>query len=339
MNDKPRISVIVPVHNGAKYFDVCLSGLRRSTYPNYELIIVDDASTDGCIDIGFWPGTKLVQFRDRLGPAAARNAGALEATGDVLFFTDIDVLVQPDTLDQVADIFREEPHVSAIFGSYDDAPAADNFVSQYKNLYHHFIHQRSRTEASTFWSACGAIRREVFDRASGFDAGKFSEPSIEDIEMGHRLSRLGFQIRLEKEVQVKHLKRWTFGSLLYADIFRRAWPWSRLILESRHLANDLNLTWRDRASSVIAGLMLLVPLTHFFPALVFVEAFLLAAVILLNHDLYSFFIKRRGLLFALGVIPLQILYYLYSGFTFALCYVVYCMKKKSAVHEIAASQE
>jgi hypothetical protein len=49
-----------------------------------------------------------------------------------------------------------------LIGSYDDAPGANNFLSQYKNLFHHYTHQTGSEEASTFWGACGAIRRDVF---------------------------------------------------------------------------------------------------------------------------------------------------------------------------------
>ena len=58
-------------------------------------------------------------------------------------------------------ILREEPGIAAVFGSYDDEPGAPNLVSQYRNLLHHFVHQTGRTEASTFWTGCGAVRRDA----------------------------------------------------------------------------------------------------------------------------------------------------------------------------------
>src|SRR4051812_25203286 len=265
MSDPPYISVIVPVHNGAKHAQVCLAALFASSYRPFEVIIVDDASTDGGLDEIHHPQLTIFRQKHRYGPAAARNAGARQAHGDLLFFIDVDVLVRPDTLSQVAEAFAEHPDTSAVFGSYDDTPAEQNFSSQYKNLFHHYVHQRSLSEASTFWSGCGAIKRAVFERIGGFSERKFPEPSIEDIEMGQRLASAGFRIRLDKSIQVKHLKRWTLKSLIHTDIFRRAVPWSRLIMATGRLTNDLNLSWRDRASGAMAAILLLLPFGFLFP--------------------------------------------------------------------------
>jgi GT2 family glycosyltransferase len=141
------------------------------------------------------------------GPAKARNLGAQASHGDILFFMDADVTLAPDTLEQVLAAFDTQPQIAALIGSYDDAPGAPNFLSQYKNLFHHYTHQRGCEEASTFWGACGAVRREVFSAVGGFDEA-YRYPSIEDIELGYRLKRAGHSIHLCKQVQVKHLKRW-----------------------------------------------------------------------------------------------------------------------------------
>ena len=56
-----------------------------------------------------------------------------------------------------------------MFGSYDDTPEAPDFISQYRNLLHHYTHQRAKREAKTFWTGCGAVRKEVFSELKGFD--------------------------------------------------------------------------------------------------------------------------------------------------------------------------
>ena len=96
------------------------------------------------------------------GPARARNAGAGAATGDILFFVDADVTLHQDCVGTVLNFFQENPSVSAVMGSYDDTPFETNFLSQYKNLFHHYIHQTAHVHAGTFWGACGAVRRDVF---------------------------------------------------------------------------------------------------------------------------------------------------------------------------------
>ena len=188
------------------------------------------------------------------GPAAARNHGAQHARGDALLFVDSDVVVAPGTLEQVAALLVRRPDVAAVFGSYDANPAAAGTVSRYKNLLHHFVHQNGAAEASTFWAGCGAIRRSAFEAVGGFDQVRFRRPSIEDIELGHRLRRAGHRILLDKTLQVNHLKRWTLASLLWTDVVGRAVPWSRLILESRQRVHDLNLRHDQRVSAALVGL-------------------------------------------------------------------------------------
>ena len=135
------ISVIVPVHNGTSFLRQCLEALGGSRCP-YECIVVNDGSTDETSEIaGSFP-TRVIDVPDGpRGPAYARNRAAEVARGDILFFLDADVIVDRDTLERIERTFVQHPEVDAVFGSYDDRPAETNFVSLYKNLAHHFVHQ------------------------------------------------------------------------------------------------------------------------------------------------------------------------------------------------------
>ena len=245
MSDPVFVSVIVPVYNGGKGFERCLSGIHRSTYASYELIVVDNGSTDNSASIGKNHGAEVLHCPGPSGPGAARNMGAQDARGALLFFVDADVVVYPETLGQVVGNFAKDSELAAVFGSYDDSPAAQNFLSQYKNLLHHFVHQHASSQACTFWGGCGAIRKDVFHKVGGFDQERYPKPSIEDIELGVRMHLLGYRIFLNKQVQAKHLKEWRLGSLLRADILYRAVPWSKLMLEKGGMINDLNLKTSD----------------------------------------------------------------------------------------------
>lgn len=333
------LSVIIPVHNGGAHFPRCLDALRASDLKSHEVIVVDDCSTDDSADAAHARGFEVIRLDERRGPAATRNEGARRARGNILLFIDSDVLVRADTLARVETFFKEHEETAALFGSYDDAPDARGFVSQYKNLAHHFIHQRSRADAETFWAGCGAVRREAFDAVGGFDETKYTRPSIEDIELGRRLRRRGFRITLDRELQVKHLKRWTLASLLRADVRDRALPWSRLILEEGSMPRDLNLRASDRASAalVCAALLTLAcaPVALLFPdkfstpvvsalslsALLFCAASsMIGVVFVLNLPFLRFLRARRGVLFALASFAMLTLYYIYSACAFSLCY-------------------
>lgn len=321
MKTQPLISIIIPVYNGEKFLPGCLDAVASSSYKKYELIVVDDCSTDDSARISRERGALVLRTSRQSGPAGARNLGAQKARGEVLFFVDADVVIKPDTLARVATISIEHPDVAAVFGSYDDEPAEKNFISQYKNLFHSFVHQQARVEAETFWAGCGAIRRDVFLAMRGFDADRYPRPAIEDIELGYRMRTLGYRILLDKQIQGKHLKHWTLKSMLHADIFCRAVPWSMLIFESKGILNDLNLQTRDRISAALLGLSLLIlPFSVFKPQLLPLLAVMLAVIPILNYKLYRFFLQRKGLAFAMQAFPLHLLYYLYSAITFLLCW-------------------
>lgn len=313
------VSIIIPVHNGATTLPRCLRALCDTTYPHRECLVVDDGSTDGSAAIAREYGVCVIsETAAPCGPAAARNRGARQARGEILFFLDADVVVQPDTVGRMARVLGQDEQVAACFGSYDTSPAADNFLSQYKNLQHHYVHQQGKAEADTFWAGCGAIRRAIFLEMGGFDA-RYRRPSVEDIELGYRLREAGHRIRLEKSIQVRHLKRWTPVSHLRSEILARAVPWSHLLAGRKRLVGDLNLAPEQRLSALVAWLALGSAFLAPASAGGAILAVALAAVLpVLNRHFYRFLLQERGLRFTLAALPWHWLYFLYSSAALAL---------------------
>jgi GT2 family glycosyltransferase len=311
--------VIVPVHNGGDDLRQCLEALARSERPADQIIVVDDASTDGSGALAQAFGAQVVQSDGQpRGPAAARNRGAQATDGDVLVFIDADVVVHADTLGSIERCLADNPDVAALFGSYDDDPPGQSPVSRYKNLLHHYVHQHGNREASTFWAGCGAIRHRVFAELGGFDE-RYDGPCIEDIELGARLRRRGYTVWLCPEIQVTHLKDWTLTSLLRADILNRAIPWTQLMVRERHVPADLNLGIGSRLSAVLAWAVVVAAATGFWDArLWLVGTLLLLGLAILNRRLYSFFAVQGGHLFAVGAAGFHLLYLLYSSAAFGI---------------------
>jgi GT2 family glycosyltransferase len=314
------ISVIVPVHNGGDDFRRCVEGLKNLSPQPDQIIIVADGESDGAWRLAEGMGWRIVRCDVTGGPARARNRGAREATGDLLFFLDADVVPCSDAVAKVRETFEADLELAALIGSYDDEPACRRWLAQYKNLQHHYVHQTGGDEAFTFWAGCGAIRRGVFAEIGGFDAG-YREPSIEDIELGYRLKSAGRRIRLRKDLQVKHLKRWTAGSLVKTDFFRRALPWSELILRQQHLTNDLNINTASRLS-VVSVFVLLLALTAapIYHSAMWPACGAAGALVLLNHGFYRFLLRKRGPWFTLAVMPWHWFYYFYGGVAFAIAH-------------------
>jgi len=313
----PQLSVVIPAYNAGSTIVPVLEALLASRGSAPEIVVVDDASTDDTAQlVQGYPVTLIRQDTCR-GPSSARNRGVEAATGEILVFIDADVRVGPDTLHLIADHLARHPEVAAVFGSYDASPGDARFISRFRNLMHHFVHQRGRREAGTFWCGCGAVRRRIFLETGGFSK-VLARPSIEDIEFGARLDRAGHRIHLLKDVQVTHLKSWSLWGMARTDVLDRAIPWTMLILEGKCRTNELNLQWRHRlsAAATILGLASLVPALTLHP--LFLAATLGCGVVfhLVNRDLLRFFNRVEGTGFALRVLPLVLLFYVYSSVGF-----------------------
>lgn len=314
-----HLSVIIPVYNSRRFLAQGLKALAEGTRTPDELLVVDDGSTDGSGNLAQSFGARIITLTDGpRGPARARNRGAAQARGDLLVFLDADVVVHPDTLAGIEAYFTGPSAPAALFGSYDAGPPAPGLVSRFKNLLHHFTHQHSQREASTFWAGCGALRREDFVALGGFDEA-YATPAVEDIELGLRLRRAGRRILLAPEVQVTHLKAWSFTRLLRSDIFDRAVPWSRLILHEGRLPGELNLDLASRVSALATWTALACLVLGFYHPTAWL-GFILALTLemFLSRRLYRFFADKGSWTFLLGSISLHHLYLLYSSLTFAL---------------------
>jgi glycosyltransferase involved in cell wall biosynthesis len=286
MSGLPLVSIIIPMYNAVQYLDHCLTAIKRSSYASYEIIIVDDGSTDESAEVARNNGVSVLQLENRSGPAAARNYGARNAQGDFLLFIDSDVLVQQDTVDRVVKNFLKHPDIAAVFGSYDNDPSEKS--------------------------------------AGGFDKIKYSKPCIEDIELGYRLRKMGYRILLDKHLQVKHLKKWNFKSLLRTDILNRAIPWTKLILESTEMVSDLNLKVSQKISTALLGICLaILPLSFFRSELVYLVLFLLGVILTINYKLFAFFLKLKGPHFTAAAYAMQLLYYFYSGTSYVSYWLLY----------------
>ena len=321
---RPPLSVVIPVRNGGLDLERCLRGLRASLWTDFELIVVDDGSTDGTSDRARRLGARVIRHEQPLGPAASRNDGAEAAQAPLVFFLDADVVVHPDTVGEVVRQFERDPGLTALFGSYDDEPAVGGLVSPFRNLLHHFVHQQGQFDdesrpAHTFWTGCGAIRRDVFLELGGFDPRLYRRPAIEDIELGYRLTRAGHRIALVRSIQATHLKRWTLGLMIKTDVFHRGVPWMLLLMRSRRRESDLNVGPGQRLCVLATGLAWLgLVLIPWVPAAVWLLVASVAAQTGINRGFYRFLARRRGAWFALGCVPLHMVYYTCCGVSVAI---------------------
>jgi GT2 family glycosyltransferase len=283
------LTVVIPATDGRATLPRILAAVRSADAAPEEVIVVERPV--------------------RLGPAAARNLGAGEATGEVIVFVDADVEVHRDAFSRIRRAFEDDEELTALFGSYDDDPDARRVVSDIRNLLHHHVHQTGAGPATTFWAGLGAVRRDVFLELGGFDERRYPLPSVEDIELGMRLHAAGRRIILDPDLQGKHLKEWALFDLLRTDLFRRGVPWLRLVLERRADSVALNLGWRHRLS-VAAALLLLLALVRRDLKL---ATGAVAASVALDHGFYGLVARRRGVAAAAVAVPVHLTHRLMSA--------------------------
>jgi protoporphyrinogen oxidase len=281
----PTCSIVVPATNGPVTLTRCLAGVRAGIGDEDEVLVIDDVPLHS--------------------PARIRNEGAIRARGDILIFVDADVIPHPDAVGRFREAFARDPGLSAVIGSYDDEPPS-GVVSEFRNLLHHHVHQESDPDVQTFWAGLGAVRREVFLAAGGFDHVRFPRPMLEDVEFGLRLSEAGHRIALLPEAQGRHLKRWTLRSMLMADFRNRGIPWTRLLIERRRVPATLNLGWRHRlsAATVVATAALLVATRR--PAVLVVGV---GNLLVLNRRFYRLLARHGGVKLAGAGVALHALHH------------------------------
>jgi hypothetical protein len=138
------------------------------------------------------------------------------------------------------------------------------------------------------------VRRAWFFEADGFDE-RYRKPSIEDIELGYRMSDRGARILLDPEICVTHTKRWTIWSSIVTDILNRGVPWMVLLLERRRMPDDLNLRRRHRIAAALTGVALVCLAACVRSPLWLVPCFLFATLALcMDAGLLKFFYRKGG---------------------------------------------
>lgn len=169
---EPRVSIIVPVYNGMRTLEDCLDSLcvLAPESPSHEILVVDNGSTDGSLQaITARPGITLVKEHQVRGPSAARNAGAREARGEILGFTDIDCIVTKRWLIEAIGAFDDPGVVGA--GGRVEGVEPRNDIQAWMNS--RKILDQERALAHPFLpylqTANAFYRREDFLKIGGFD--------------------------------------------------------------------------------------------------------------------------------------------------------------------------
>jgi len=214
----------------------CLVSIFSSNYKNLEVIVVDDASSDDSAVIAGQFPCKIIRHKTNFGPAMARNSGAKQANGEILFFLDSDTAVFPNTIDEVVKTLSQ-PGIDAVVGVYSKEPLNKGFFPEYYALLKYFSHALKEVEKYNVFSAhCAAIKKEYFIDVGGFSRSLRWGEDIENEELGRRIAAK-YNIVINPSVQVRHYFG-SFKKLVFIFNNRTFW-WVRFFLKNKRFEQAL----------------------------------------------------------------------------------------------------
>jgi len=160
----PLISCVVPVYNGERYLAEALDSILAQTYPDTEIIVADDGSTDGTRLLAERYGKRLrFVTQPTLGPAATRNLGVKTATGEFLAFLDADDLWHKEKLDRQMARFRQRHGLEACVTHVQVF-----WVPEMKDEQQHYVDNPRSRPVPGYATTTLLVRREVFRKIGLF---------------------------------------------------------------------------------------------------------------------------------------------------------------------------
>jgi len=200
----PRVSVVVCTYNGSRTIRGCLDGLKRLDYPNYEVIVVDDGSTDGTADIVDEYDVRLIRTENR-GLSSARNTGLHAATGEIIAYIDDDACPDTHWLKYLASTFSATNHAGVGGPNIpppDDGPIAECVANAPGGPVHVLLSDR---EAEHIPGCNMAFRKACLEAIGGFDP-QFRVAG-DDVDVCWQLQECGWTLGFHPTAMVWHHRR------------------------------------------------------------------------------------------------------------------------------------
>ncbi len=293
------ISVVIPNFNKEDTIGTCLEAAFSSDYKYYEVIVVDDLSDDNSVDIIKQYPCKLIRLDRRAGTSRARNIGALNSSGEIVFFIDADCLLQKDTLSIVNRTLSGSQPDMVIGGTYTRDPYDKRFFSTFQSVF--VNHSETKKLVNPDYIAAHALimNADVFRKSGGFPEDFF--PIIEDVEFTHRLRKSGHRLMMNPDIQVQHIFNFSFVRSL-CNAFRKSAYWCMYSLRNRDLFVDSGAASAELKTNVISFFLIFLFLGLWIvlsePLFLIVLPLILIINTYTSRRLLKAFMETRGLLFA-----------------------------------------
>lgn len=271
----PHASIIIPHFNGRHHLPDCFDSLRQQHCPDFEIILVDNGSTDGTQELirGQYPEVRLIELGENRGFTGACNAGWAAAQGEIIILLNNDTAVHPNWLSEIIRAFAEHPEAGSIaskmllFDQRDHVHTAGDYYRVDGIPGNRGVWQKDEgqfDQEEYVFSACGgaaAYRREVLETVGFLDDDFFF--SCEDVDLGWRINLAGWKVLYVPTAVVYHKLKATGGSVIgsYYDgrnflyliwknypsfLLRRTWP--KILISQLRISTHALRAWRGEAA-------------------------------------------------------------------------------------------
>lgn len=301
---KPKVSIVITNYNGMKILPSCLSSIEKQTYRDFEVILADDASSDGSPQVAkknFPWIHKVVINAKNTGPAKLKNIGIEYSEGEYIAFLDNDVALEPRWLEIMVDRMEKEDENCAVLASkllfennrkfLNSTGGIGNFGGYSWDRFIFYLDEDIAEPQENILFACSAamlLKKSVLKQSGPFDP-TFIYP-YEDADFGWRLNIMGYSVKYVPEVAAYHRMSATLGTNTVRRVYFRERNriknlinnlstdsikllWKDLIYEYRYIIRSTVFENKDNLSMRIKLLLALmaVPLNHVYNARKFLK--------------------------------------------------------------------
>jgi glycosyltransferase involved in cell wall biosynthesis len=307
---KYRLSVVIPNRNGAETIGHCLEALFASRHDSFEVVVVDDCSADNSVQIIKKFPCKLIELTSHAGAAAARNRGAHNSRGDIIFFTDADCLVLPDTLQRVEKAASRHGPQVIVGGTYTCRPFDHSFFSLFQSVFINYSELKKAAAPDYIATHAMAIHAATFRTTGGFQEDFL--PILEDVAFSHRLRRAGYRLRMADRLLVRHIFNYSLAKS-FQNAYAKTKFWIIYSMFNRDLFSDSGTASFELKTNVMHFhvLLLLLFAWLWFPGAIPLTSLLVLLFInlLINRRLLALFLKTGGPVFAVLATAYYLLVY------------------------------